>query len=124
MTKYKVGKKANWQRFVAIADAIASVDIAQTERELVADAVTEALKGSPDFRPDIFRLLATDPLVPCAGAHGEPCPEGRVIRIAMHLSTAPNGRSAAWREQAPYGQIRCISCGAKEFVPGYAEAVS
>lgn len=104
------------RKFQPIADAIAMCDLDQEDRELVADAVTEALTGQTDFRPDLFRLLASDPLVPCAGSGGEPCPHGRVIRIAMHLSIAPQGRSQAWRQRAPYGHIRCISCGAAEFI--------
>lgn len=103
-------------KYGVIADAIASVDLDQEDRETVAEAVTDALTGQQDFKPELFRLLASDPLVPCAGSGGEPCPHGRVIRIAMHLSDAPNGRSEAWRQRAPYGSIRCISCGAAEFI--------
>jgi hypothetical protein len=111
------------RKFLPIADAIACCDLAQTDRELVAEAVTDALIGQVDFRADLFKALASDPLVPCAGANGEPCPEGRVIRIAMHLSTGPNGRSAAWREHAPYGKIRCVSCGARQFIPEYERSL-
>jgi hypothetical protein len=102
--------------FQPIADAIASVDVDQEDREAVAEAVAEALDGRPDFRRDLFKLLASDPLVPCAGYDGEPCPHGRVIRQAMHLSSAPDGRSAIWKQRAPYGEIRCISCGSKQFL--------
>lgn len=104
------------KRYKPIADAIAMCDLDQEDRELVADSVTEELIGQPDFQPDLFRLLASDPLVPCAGSGGEPCPHGRNIRIAMHLSMAHDGRSEAWRQRAPYGRIRCVSCGAKEFI--------
>ena len=104
------------KRYKPIADAIAMCDLDQEDRELVAESVTEELIGQPDFKPDLFRLLASDPLVPCAGSGGEPCPHGRNIRIAMHLSMAHDGRSEAWRQRAPYGQIRCVSCGAKEFI--------
>jgi hypothetical protein len=101
------------KRYLPIADAIASVDLDQEDRELVALAVTEALKGQPDFRADLFGLLASDPLVPCAGPEGseDGCPHGRIIRIGMHLRDGPDGRSYAWRRRAPYGVIRCVSCG-------------
>ncbi len=104
------------KRFLPIANAIAMCDLDQEDRELVADAVTEALYAEKDFDPDLFRLLASDPLVPCAGWKGRACPDGRNIRIAMHLSMAHDGRSDAWRQRAPYGRIRCVSCGAKEFI--------
>ncbi len=104
------------KRYKPIADAIAMCDIDQEDRELVAYAVTDALYEDRDFDPELFRLLASDPLVPCAGSGGEPCPHGRNIRIAMHLSTAPDGRSQAWRQRAPYGRIRCVTCGAKQFI--------
>lgn len=100
------------RKFLPIADAIAMCDLDQEDRELVADAVTESLIGQIDFNADLFRLLASDPLVPCAGpGEGELCPDGRNIRIAMHLSTAPQGRALSWRRRAPYGEIRCVSCG-------------
>lgn len=104
------------KRYLPIANAIAMCDLDQEDRELVADSVTEELIGQPDFDADLFRLLASDPLVPCAGSGGHVCPHGRNIRIPMHLSMAFNGRSDAWRQRAPYGQIRCVSCGAKEFI--------
>ena len=106
------------KRYLPIANAIAMCDIDQEDREHVANAVTEELigTGDRDFDPDLFRLLASDPLVPCAGPRGESCPDGRNIRIRMHLSSAPDGRSDAWRQRAPYGQIRCVSCGTKEFI--------
>lgn len=113
----QVSKKELHGAFDAIADAIASADIDQEDRERLAQSIAERV----DFRKfgigrDLFVLLASDPLVPCAGHGDEPCPDGRVIRIRMHLSSAPDGRSAAWEPRAPYGKIRCISCGAKEFV--------
>jgi hypothetical protein len=110
--------KRYMKRYAKVADAISALDLAQVDREAVADAVAAALEGQPDFRPDLFRLTASDPLVPCAGAHGEPCPHGRVIRIAMHLSDAPDGRSKAWEPRAPYGKIRCVSCGSAQFLAG------
>jgi hypothetical protein len=114
--------KRFYRKFVPIADAIASLDLDQEDREMVAQAVADALDGverQTDFHQhyDLFVLLASDPLVPCAGHHGQPCPHGRVIRQAMHNSSAPDGHSAIWAQRAPYGQIRCISCGAAEFIP-------
>lgn len=108
----------------AASDAIARVNIDQEAREAVAEEVAAALDST--FRRvgiDVgaWTTLASDPLVPCAGASGEPCPEGRVIRIAMHLSDAPDGRSAAWQQRAPYGELRCVTCGAAQFIPGFAE---
>jgi hypothetical protein len=40
----------------------------------------------------------------------------------MH-STAEDGRAESWQEKMPEG-IRCVECGAKTFIPGYAEATS
>ena len=114
------------KRYLPIADAIAYLDLDQQDREAVAKAISESIQEADeaehrDFKPDLFVLLASDPLVDCAGHHGEPCPHGRVIRIAMHNRDDPDGRSAAWRQHAPYGSIRCVSCGAAEFIPGYSE---
>jgi hypothetical protein len=96
-----------------VADAIALLDLDQVEREHVAEAVAAALDGAPDFKRDLFVLLASDPLVRCAGpGDDEPCPHGRVIRIAMHLKDAPDGRSAAWAPRPP--TVRCVTCGARE----------
>lgn len=112
-----------YKRFVTkyadVADAIARLDIDQEDREAVARAVGDALAEDARAHPDFqgyhatFVLLASDPLVPCAGPResDEGCPHGRVIRIGMHLSSAPDGRSHAWERRAPYGKIRCISCG-------------
>lgn len=106
-----------YKRFVnkwgAAADAVARLDIQQIIREEVADALTEAFRGQADFIPDTFRLLASDPLCLCAGDLG-PCPDGREIRIAMHLSDAPDGRSEAWASRKPL--VRCVSCGAGHFI--------
>lgn len=124
--------------FRPLADAVAALDLDQHDRESVAVALADAIETevpkatesrgtSQDtrtwlrgWRRDLFVLLASDPLVPCAGAKGEPCPHGRVIRIRMHNSTPekplPYGRSLAWRRRAPYGEIRCVSCGAREYV--------
>lgn len=100
--------------YVPIADAIASADIGQCDRERVASAVADALAGRADFARDAFALLASDPLVPCAGPRGTdgPCPHGRVIRTAMHDRSAPDGRSPLWAQRAPYGEVRCVTCGA------------
>lgn len=112
------------KKFTPVADAIARLDIDQEVREQVARAVTEGFEqaGDRDFKADLFELLASDPLVPCAGALGAPCPHGRELRIAMHYSEGPDGRSAAWARRP--GETRCVSCGAAEFVPGYAENVA
>jgi hypothetical protein len=115
------------RRYLPIADAIASVNIDQEAREAVAEEVAHAITAAgardfPDFRHDTFVLLASDPLVPCAGTRDGPCPHGRVMRIGMHLSSAPDGRSLAWEQRAPHGRIRCVSCGAAEFIPGFSES--
>jgi hypothetical protein len=117
------------KRYQPIYDAVASADIDQEDREQIAVLIASNLREAraEDFGSDqssLFVLLASDPLVPCAGHHGEPCPHGRVIRLAMHNRDEPDGRSAAWRERAPYGEIRCVSCGAREFIPQYDAAVS
>lgn len=113
-------------KYLPIADAISGLNIDQEVREAVAEEVAAAISASDskfhlDFKHDTFVLLASDPLVPCAGYKDAPCPHGRVIRIAMHLSSAEDGRSEAWDQRAPYGHVRCVSCGAAQFVPGYAE---
>lgn len=104
------------------ADAISRLDIAQVDREAVAAAVADGIdsvvKKLPGWNRDLFVGIASDPLCKCAGANGEPCPHGREIRIAMHLRGAPNGRSFAWAPRKP--EMRCISCGAKEFRKGVA----
>lgn len=122
--------------FEPMADAIARLDIDQEVREEVAVALADAISQdvaqamarhgtSQDthtwlrgWRRDLFILLATDPLCACAGpGDGEPCPHGRVIRIAMHNSSAekplPAGRSLAWRHTKPL--VRCVSCGSAEY---------
>jgi hypothetical protein len=134
------GAKRFQAHFEPMANAIARLDIDQEDRERVAVAVADAISSevaeaaerhgtSQDtrtwlrgWRRDLFVLLASDPLVPCAGpGDGEPCPHGRVIRIAMHDSTAekplPAGRSAAWRRRPPV--VRCVSCGAQRFRQQY-----
>jgi hypothetical protein len=101
------------KRYQPVADAIARLDIDQEDREQVADAITAALDAQqdPDFKADLFRLLASDPLVACAGPGDDrPCPHERWIRIGMHLRTAPDGRSAAWQRRPP--GMRCVTCGA------------
>jgi len=100
-------------KYGAAANAVARLDVDQLTREKVADALAEAFDGQRDFRADLFRLTASDPLVDCAGPDpaefAEPCPHKRVIRIGMHLRDAPDGRSAAWRMEPP--TVRCVSCG-------------
>lgn len=112
------------RKYLPIADAIARLDIGQEDREAVATAVADALDGaakaarssnereeSAGWGRDLFWLLAVDPLVPCAGPHGEGCPHGREIKIPMHNSAMPDGRSFAWRHMRP--PVQCISCGAE-----------
>lgn len=99
-----------------IADAIARLDLDQEDREAVALAIASALQGRKDFRPDLFTLLASDPLVPCAGTGEGPCPNGVEIRLMWHNRDDPQGRSEMWEQRAPYGRIRCVSCGAKKFL--------
>ncbi len=115
----QISKKLLTERVKAVADAISSADIEQVAREQIASDVADALDGL-GLRHDVFKLVASDPLVLCAGAKGHPCPWQRRIRIAMHLSTAPDGRAASWEPRAPVG-IRCVTCGAAEYVEGYAE---
>jgi hypothetical protein len=105
--------------FKAIADAIALLDLDQEDRESVAEAIGDALDGTAHFQRDLFVLLASDPLVPCAGSRYGPCPDARVIRQAWHDRSAPDGRNPMWRRRAPYGDIRCARCGAEEFSPGF-----
>lgn len=116
-----------------VADAIASIDIDQEAREALAVDTFDRLGRTTlfasirDTLQNPYARVAADPLVPCAGYDGEathvPCPDGHVIRIGMHLSTDeepfPKGRSKAWEQRAPYGKIRCVSCGARQFTPGY-----
>jgi hypothetical protein len=101
--------------YLPIADAISRADIGQVNRERVAAAVTAALTGRPDFKADLFRHLASDPYVTCAGNLDGPCPHGREIRIPMHLSTAPDGRGFMWQETLPT-EVRCATCGFDTFV--------
>ena len=118
--KFSPSMKRFNKRYLPIADAIASVNIDQEEREAVAQEVAHAIEkaGSrdfPDFRPDLFVLLASDPLVPCAGPPGSVCPHGRMMRMRFHNSASPDGRSLLWQRRAPYGKIRCVSCGGPQF---------
>jgi hypothetical protein len=97
-------------RWLAAAEAVARLPVNQDVREIVATSLTEAFDGKEDFLPELFWLLAADPLVDCAGpGDGQPCPHGRSIRIPMHLSSAPDGRSAVWAMRPPV--VRCVSCG-------------
>ena len=111
------------KKYKRAADAISRLDVDQELREQAAEKMTEAFEGLSDFRSDLFQHLASDPLCPCAGPSvqdfEEPCPHAREIRVAMHLSEAPDGRSAAWQKRRPV--VRCVSCGARAFVPGFAE---
>lgn len=95
--------------YLPLANAIARLDITQTDREKVADAITAALTGRRDFRPGTFRLLASDPLSACPGTDDGPCPKGIEIRTGMHNSKAPDGRSIMWQEDKPI--VRCVECG-------------
>lgn len=117
-------------RYAPIYDTIARLDIDQELREEIAEKLSDALaagrginepawfrREAADFNPSLFRLLASDPICLCAGFGDEPCPDQTEIRIGMHLSSAPDGRSAAWAQRKPV--VRCVSCGAKEFVPGH-----
>lgn len=104
--------------FLPIADVIAEADIDQEDRERLAEAMAGALDGRPDFKRDLFVLLASDPLCDCAGARGEPCPNELKLRIPMHLSDAPDGRSRAWERRKP--TVRCITCGSRERVEATA----
>lgn len=120
----RVGRTAARETFEKLADAVAALDLDQEDREKVAEAVVGALVESRIGRlvehPEVYVLLASDPLVPCAGwdADGEQhdCPNETVIRQRFHLSSAPDQR-------APYGEIRCVSCGAMQFLPEYRENV-
>ena len=102
------------KKFRAAADAISRLDIEQEDRELIADALTAALRGQPDFKAELFQLLASDPICYCVGVDDQPCPDRREIRIAMHLSSAPDGRADSWRARKPI--VRCVSCGAAQFL--------
>lgn len=101
------------RQFEPIANVIASADIDQEDREHIAQAMTDVLDGRPDFKRDLFLLLASDPLCDCPGGGGQPCPHRARIRIPMHLRDGPNGRSRVWAQRKPV--VRCVSCGAREF---------
>lgn len=99
-------------KYLPIANAVARLDIPQTVREEVAAALTAAISDSrvhTDFDASLFRLLASDPLCACPGHDGTPCPNRTEIRIPMHLSTAPDGRSAVWDQFKP--TVQCVTCG-------------
>lgn len=124
-----------------IADAISRADISQIEREALAEAMADALDGIANDKSHgraaaarietgwnraTFASIARDPMVDCAGytlrATGEhvPCPEGRSMRLGWHDSSQPNGRNIMWQDRLPTGH-RCISCGAREFIPGHQQ---
>lgn len=106
--------KRFYKRYGPVADAIAQRgDIDQLQREGIAEDVAAAYDGDPDFNHDLFTLLASDPLVYCAGTEYEACPNAVRIRIPMHLSSAPDGRSEAWAMRPP--TVRCVSCGSRHF---------
>lgn len=114
------------REFEPIYNGIALADVPQEVREEVAGLIGRRLYDEQRLSGDqhkLFVLLASDPLVPCVGHGDQPCPDGHVIRIGMHLNfnpfdpKNPEGRSEAWEAERP--TIRCISCGAAEFVPGY-----
>lgn len=111
--------KRHLKKYGPVAAAISRLEVPQVTREQIAHDIRAAFDevGDPDFRShaDTFELVASDPLVACAGYGDNPCPEGREIRIAMHLSEAPDGRAKSWRATKPTG-IRCVSCGSREFV--------
>ncbi|RPI08610.1 MAG: hypothetical protein EHM63_06025 [Actinobacteria bacterium] len=98
-------------KYLPMANAIARLDIPQTIREEVAAALTAALADArdPDFKPRSFELLASDPLCACPGRDDTGCPDGTEIRVPMHLSSAPDGRSAVWEMTKP--TIKCVWCG-------------
>lgn len=102
------------KKYGAAADAVSRLDVDQEVREQVADALTEAFDGQPDFLPDLFRLTASDPLCACVGTDDGPCPDGTEIRIGMHLSSAPDGRAASWKPRKP--EVRCVPCGSRHFM--------
>lgn len=108
------------QTYRGIYDTIARLDIDQELREQIANDLADALEEAraPRFHKDKFVLLATDPLCLCAGPDAEPykvpCPEEREIRIGMHLSSAPDGRSKAWQRTKPI--VRCVPCGASLYM--------
>lgn len=108
--------------YLPVADAIARLDVTQAEREVIADAVAdgfmEAREGGrlhPDYNDESFRHYAKDPLGPCAGpgdmAYSQPCPDGRMMRTYRAI-VPPDGRRPV---------MRCVSCGAAVFIPGYRE---
>lgn len=121
-----IAEKKFKQRYEPIADVISRADIAQVDREKLATAMGDALRaiargrGDTDFLHDAFVLIASDPLVKCAG-YDDPegaghvdCPDDIEIRVGMHLSSAPDGRSQAWRPRLPVR--RCARCGAVQFM--------
>jgi hypothetical protein len=108
--------------YLPVADAIAMLDVTQREREVVADAVADGFvaareggRNHRDYDDHLFRHYAKDPLGPCAGpgdeAYSQPCPEGRTMRTHKAI-LGPDDRRPA---------MRCASCGAAVFVPGYRE---
>ena len=111
------------QRYQPVYDAVASSDISQTDRDLLAADMGARLReaGAKDFIHDTFVLLASDPLCPCAGFDRDDvhydCPNGTIIRVGMHLRSAPDGKAASWMEHKP--AIRCVGCGARHFNPDY-----
>jgi hypothetical protein len=114
------------RRYAPAYDGIAAADMDQEDREALARSVAARYlrAGAEDFMHDLFVLLASDPVVRCAGydIDGErhECPARVEIRVRMHDSGAPDGRSTQWSERAPYGEVRCLPCGSRQHVRGFA----
>ncbi len=96
------------KEYLSQADAISRMDVPQAEREKIAADIAASLVGKRDFREDLFLRLAKDPLVMCAGYEDTPCPHGREIRIHRESFTGDTA-----------GKVRCVSCGAMQFIPQY-----
>ena len=100
------------KEYLPQADAISRMDVPQAEREKIAADIAASLRGKRDFREDLFLRLAGDPLVKCAGYDDTPCPHGREIRVHRESFTGPRS-----------GAVRCVSCGAMQFIPQYRKNV-
>ena len=99
-------------KYLPMANAVARLDMPQTVREEVAAALAAAIADTrvhTDFDAAAFQLLASDPLCACPGRDGSGCPNGTEIRVPMHLSSAPDGRSAVWEMTKP--TVQCVTCG-------------
>jgi hypothetical protein len=115
------------KKFIArhrpVYDTVARLDVDQELREEIARRLADALDEAGEFKPgqrDTFELLASDPLVPCAGNDIDgACPADVEIRVGMHWSGSPDGRSQAWERERP--EVRCLDCGSKQFIPEYGD---